>query len=65
MSTRMRRGTRCQSGQADDDGPGANDERRFLMNAEDGDRNFFEGARKLVDECEACSFDDCWRSGVD
>lgn len=35
------------------------------MNAEDGDRNIFEGAGKLVDECEACSFDNSWCLGVD
>ena len=61
----MRCGARCESGKADDDGPRADDECRFVMNAEDGDRKIFEGPRKLVDECEAGSFDDRWRLGVD
>ena len=61
----MRCGTRCQSGKPDDDRPRADDECRFVMDAEDRNRNIFEGARKLVDECEAGSFDDCWRLGVD
>ena len=61
----MRCGTRCESGKADDDGPRADDEGRFVVNAEDGDRKILEGARKLVDEREAGSFDDRWRLGVD
>ena len=65
VSTCVRCGTRCESSKADDDGPRADDECRFVMNAEDGDCNIFEGARKLVDECEAGSFDDRWRLGVD